>query len=139
MTFLISVTDTEVVKTVSSLLLWLGKPCRIMTFLFPVEIDDMTQVLAKCADNVGIEPELFQARYQLLEDAPTRSSLCHRVPRYQALPDTLNRNYEARVTFPTPLHHSGGQVEAVVYHRDLDWGLIEPFLGRQRVCLDYPE
>ena len=60
----------------------------------------------------------------LLKDAPTRSSLCHRVPRYQASPDTLNRNYEVRVTSPTPLHHSGGQVEAVVYHRDLDWGLI---------------
>ena len=36
----------------------------------------------------------------------------------------LNRNYEARITSPTPLHHSGGQVEAVVYHHDLNWGLI---------------
>ena len=68
----------------------------------------------------GIEPDI---KY-LLEDAPTRSLLCHRVPRYQASPDTLNRNYEVRITSPTPLHHSGGQVEAVVYHRDLDWGLI---------------
>ena len=66
MTFLISVIDTEVVKTVSSLLLWLGKSCRIMTFLFIVETGDMTQVLANCADNVGIEPELFQARSCLL-------------------------------------------------------------------------
>ena len=61
----------------------------------------------------GIEPDI---KY-LLEDAPTRSLLCHRVPRYQVSPDTLNRNYEVRVTSPTPLHHSGGQVEAVVYHQ----------------------
>ena len=61
--------------------------------------------------------QIERGTYQLLEDAPTRSSLCHRVPRYQASPDTLNRNYEARVTSPTPLHHSGGQVEADVYHQ----------------------
>ena len=66
--------------------------------------------------------QIERGTYQLLEDAPTRSSLCHRVPRYQASPDTLNRNYEARVTSPTPLYHSGGQVEAVIYLRDLDWG-----------------
>ena len=51
-----------VVETVTSLPLWLGKPRRIMTFLFTVETGDMTQVLARCADNVGIGPELFQAR-----------------------------------------------------------------------------
>ena len=102
---------------------------------------------------VRVEPELFQARsclpcprannssriecrlnanqmwiergiYQLLEDAPTRSSLCHRVPRYQASANMLNRNYEARITSPIPLYHSGRKVEAVIYHRDLDWGLI---------------
>ena len=33
-----------------------------MTLLFTVETGDMTQVLAGCAENVGIEPELFQAR-----------------------------------------------------------------------------
>ena len=53
MTFLISVTNTEVVKTVSSLLLWLGKPRRIMTFLFTVETGGMTQALTSRAGNVG--------------------------------------------------------------------------------------
>ena len=95
----------------------------------------------------GVEPKLFQARscspchrannssrmeYKssvdrveyLLEDALTRSSLCHRVPRYQVSPDTLNRNYEACITSLTLLHHSGGQVKAVVYYHDLNWGLI---------------
>ena len=43
----------EVVKTVTSFLLWLGKPRCIMTFLFIVEIGDMTQVLASRAGNVG--------------------------------------------------------------------------------------
>ena len=52
----------EVVETVTSLLLWLGKPRRIMIFLFTVETSDMTQVLAGCAENIGIEPECFQAR-----------------------------------------------------------------------------
>ena len=52
----------EVVKTISSLLPWLGKPRYIMTFLFTVEIGGMTQVLASCVENVEIEPELFQAR-----------------------------------------------------------------------------
>ena len=33
-----------------------------MTFLFKVETGDMTQVFASCADNIGIGPELFQAR-----------------------------------------------------------------------------
>ena len=37
-----------------------------MIFLFTVETGDITQVLANCADNVGIEPELFQARLCLL-------------------------------------------------------------------------
>ena len=64
--------------------------------------------------------QIERGTYQLLEDAPTRSSLCHRVPRYQALPDMLNRNYETRVTSPTPLHHSGGQVEVVVYHQRVE-------------------
>ena len=60
----------------------------------------------------------------LLEDALSRSSLCHRVLHYQALPDTLNRNYEVCVTSPTLSHHNGGQVEAIVYHHNLDWRLI---------------
>ena len=33
-----------------------------MTFLFIVETGDMTQVFASYAENVGIEPELFQVR-----------------------------------------------------------------------------
>ena len=53
----------------------------------------------------------------LLEDAPTRSLLCHRVPHYQASPDMLNRNYEACKTSPIPIYHSGGQVKAVIYHQ----------------------
>ena len=56
----------EVVETITSLLLWLRKPRRIMTFLFTVEISDITQILASCADNVEIGPELFQARSCLL-------------------------------------------------------------------------
>ena len=76
---------------------------------------------------------------ELLEDTPTRSLLCHKVPRYQVSSDTLNRNYEACVTSFISLHHSGGQVKAVVYYRDLNWGLIKPFLRRQKVCLNYPE
>ena len=95
----------------------------------------------------GVEPELFQARSclpchriknlsrmkckssvdrveYLLEDAPTRSLLCHKVPRYQVSPNTLKQNYEACVTSPTPVHHSEGQVEAVVYHHELNWRLI---------------
>ena len=43
----------EVVETVTSLLLWLGKPRHIMTFLFTVEIGNMTQVPASRVGNVG--------------------------------------------------------------------------------------
>ena len=33
-----------------------------MTFFFTVETSDITQLFASYAENVGIEPELFQAR-----------------------------------------------------------------------------
>ena len=81
-----------------------------------------------CTNNssrIECESSMDQVEY-LLEDALTRSSLCHKVSRYQVSLDTLNQNYEASVTSPIPLHHSGEQVEAVVYYHDLDldWGLI---------------
>ena len=65
----------------------------------------------------GSRRVLLSRHRQLLEDTPTRSLLCYMVPHYQVSPDTLNRNYEARITFPTPLHHSGGQIEVVGYHQ----------------------
>ena len=71
----------------------------------------------ECGSNTDREGYLYPATEYLLEDAITRSSLCHKVPRYQVSPNILNQNYEARVTSPILLHYSRKQVEAIVYYQ----------------------
>ena len=100
-----------------------------MTLLVTVETGGMTQVLASRAGNIGgmviggwEGTRVFQARScspcQQFEWDGVRIECGSRgVPRYQVSPDMHNRNYEARVTSPILLHHSGEQVEAVVYHQ----------------------
>ena len=150
MTLLVTVETSDMIQVISSSTGSAGN-VEVLTLVVRVE-PELFQArscsLCHCANNssrVECESSADRVEY-LLEDAPTRSSLCHRVPRYQASPNTLNRNYEVRVTSPTPLHHSGGQVEAVVYHQrteptalskpcissshhdDFDWGLIYRWL-----------